>query len=310
MSQTPFSIVYVVSGAGSDPFTEQCLVSIDSLRRVMPDAPVTVFMDRPTFDGLGDLIAPFERLRTTLDVVDLPEDWSGLKRSGFLKTSLFDRMAGDFLFLDTDTVVCDDLSPISAYKGNLLALPDRNCRFQDNPTRAHMQESATKLGGRPAWGGVQFNNGVLFVRHTEEAGRFFSAWHQLWLDGLERGVLGDQPAMNEVNCRFSGAITQIPAVWNCQLDQCGQWLPALGGAKVLHYLGDHSDETALYALNLPDTLAYGATGPSPATAAVLEDPKAAVQAPQLILMKEQDARATRSPLFSQIKRLSYVIHGK
>ena len=99
-------IVYVLVSQESDFYYEMLLLSLHSLRlyHSREDTEVVVVMDQDTHTRLQEMRATLLKEITPLPV-DVPSDYSIKQRSRYLKTNLRELLRGDFLYLDTDTVL-------------------------------------------------------------------------------------------------------------------------------------------------------------------------------------------------------------
>jgi hypothetical protein len=158
--------------ADSAPYLEEALRSIASLRAHMPDAPIAVVTR-------GDL---FRTDSPVTDWVELQQSRKGPIVKADARLAPYERVA----FLDTDTLVIDDLE-------HLFALLDRfDFAFAPEPN------------GRPDYGvdsGVpralpEPNSGVFLFRRSPEILEFFNTWVAEF-DALHsaHGVTNDQPSL-------------------------------------------------------------------------------------------------------------------
>jgi hypothetical protein len=148
-------------------------------------------------------------------------------------------ITGDFLYIDCDTVVVDDLAEIedlniglgAVYNEHLL-LPDH---FKYNPlTKKRMQARDKKLNFVSSFqSDIYFNSGVIFCQDSLINHDFFHAWHELWIVSNSRGVTEDQPSLNQVNLNFDNLMKEIEGIWNCQIHK-GGGIRYLENAKIIH----------------------------------------------------------------------------
>ena len=104
-------LVYVLISSESDFFLEEFWVSLFSLRRFHPKDKVVVLTDHPTAERVRDR-PQLASMITDLKIIDLPDDYDGRLRSRTLKTSVRNLIDGDFLTIDTDTVICGSLDEV------------------------------------------------------------------------------------------------------------------------------------------------------------------------------------------------------
>ncbi|MBI3466188.1 MAG: hypothetical protein HY000_24505 [Planctomycetes bacterium] len=114
--------------------------------------------------------------------------------SRFLKTVLRQRLSGDFLFLDADTVAVAPLDHLFKTTADFCALPMRGTR-KNQPTRNEVGRVYQALGWR--WPlKILYNSGVMFFRDTPAARMLGDEWHQRWRETLGIGCVLDEPALN------------------------------------------------------------------------------------------------------------------
>ena len=223
-------IVYVLVCDSSDYYYEQTLISATSARMWNPDAEIVVVVDDKTdatFDGGRQAL--FD-VATRKIVVELPSDMNKKRRSRILKTTLRERLDGDFLYVDSDTVVCQSLADVDSFEFEIGAVLDRHIHLQ----RVRDYQALSKveaLGGTFSDGDDYFNGGVFYVKDTARTHEFFRDWHELYLHGLSVGMDFDQPSLLLCNQRRR-LIHLMDGVYNCQIFLGG--LPYLGDARIIH----------------------------------------------------------------------------
>ena len=115
-------IVYAVSSDEQDIYLEQTVLSVFSLKRHNPDAVVEFVVDErtdKTIVGKRELILQYVNKKI---VVEVPESYDKKQTSRFLKTNLRQYIDGDFLFIDSDTVIADSLADIDSFDGDIGAV--------------------------------------------------------------------------------------------------------------------------------------------------------------------------------------------
>ena len=105
-------IVYVVISDEDDYYLEQALVSVYSVRLYNPNSQILLLIDsetNATIVGKREAILQYVSQKI---VIDVPKQYSKMQKSRFLKTTLRQYIEGDFLFIDSDTIITGDLSDI------------------------------------------------------------------------------------------------------------------------------------------------------------------------------------------------------
>ena len=229
-------IVYVLVSSDSDYYYEQVMLSIRSLIYYNPDARIEVLVDNATY---ANLKGNREAIKQYADVieVDTPADYDKVRRSRYLKTNMRNLVAGDFLFLDCDTVICESIEDIDKLDVSLGMVADLNgpLLLDDGNTIS----KGLKAGFPVFTGKPYFNSGVIFVKDTDKNKRFFNSWYDNYLKSESHGVFNDQPALCQTNTEFGFIISEIPGIWNCQFKMKG--FPYLKKCKVMHYYANNGN---------------------------------------------------------------------
>lgn len=222
--------VYVLISQETDYHLEMMFLSALSLRAHNPDIEIVVVTDIATKERLTESI----RL-DYMDVVDVdvPENYSPMQRSRYLKTMIREYVEGSFLYLDTDTVVCGNVSEVDSFASGVSMVSDLHGNLLlSAPTSLELCQKAgfNMLKGRP-----YFNGGVMFVSNDPEGRTLFDNWHRRWLESVEKGISLDQPALCQANVDSGLIIREIPGVYNWQI--MAGLIPHWEEARVLHYYG-------------------------------------------------------------------------
>ena len=93
-------IVYTLVSDESDTYLEQALLSVYSLRLHNPQAIVELIVDQFTSKTIVDKRSEIRKFITDLITVDVPEDYTKVQKSRYLKTNLRQFVKGDYLFID------------------------------------------------------------------------------------------------------------------------------------------------------------------------------------------------------------------
>lgn len=233
--------LYVLVSNESDCYFEQLILSITSLRIKVNNAFVSLLVDNKTattFKGNR------EKIYTLIDeykIVELPDNMSNKERSRWLKTSMRQYIEGDFLFIDCDTVIADDLIDITNLDIEIGAVLAGHWYLEtwaknNKAIYEWRQKDDKKLGFVSSiQSNTHFNSGVLFCRNTKNVYNFFDEWHKLWLICVSKKIYIDQPAFNQANYNY-GIVKELAGIWNYQVLQDGG-MPYLANAKIIHYFG-------------------------------------------------------------------------
>ena len=235
-------VVYVLTSSREDFYLEQLLLSISSLRQYNEKVEICVLTDSNTlesFDGIRNLSSVgLEPMR-----VECPVDLTQKERSRFLEFEMRKVIRGNFLYIDTDTVVADSLEEIEKCPGHVCAVRDKHTKIITRPVVSVLKKSKLPFPRQFDY----FNSGLIFSRDTQEAAKFFEDWKTLWSNYETNTFWLDQPAFNFSNIINDHIIQELDGSWNCQLFRNG--VKYLAEAKVIHYYPAND-------INNPYVLAY------------------------------------------------------
>jgi hypothetical protein len=210
-------VVYVLTSSGKDIYADMNLISLRSLRYSNPNAKITLVCDINTVQSLETCKHPIlQEANQTISVKTLDQPASF--RNRFIKTSLREHLSGDFLYLDADTVIRGDLTPIFNLKTSFAAAPNHSGSGDPAEMPFDEKENFDLLG----WAlPTQYyvNGGVLFFADTPDSYRFCQLWHQKWLASVEkRGSFRDQPSLNSAIADSGVSFSWLPHRFNAQVD--------------------------------------------------------------------------------------------
>ena len=117
-------IVYCIVSNDEDIYLEQAWESIYTLRRHNPEAKVILLVDKGTEATLTGKRGGIRELVTEVVAVDTPDGYNAMRRSRYLKTNFRQFIAGDLLFIDSDTVIGGSLAPIDDIEAEIACVPD------------------------------------------------------------------------------------------------------------------------------------------------------------------------------------------
>lgn len=229
------TLVYVLVSNENDSYFEQTLISIRTLREKGNCHKVVVLVDQDTDKSFaGKRVFPKE-LNVDVCKIDVPAKYSNRDRSRYLKTSMYNYVEDDFLFIDGDTLICEVL-PTESLSGNLAMVLDRHLPISQNCYQRFYWERAHALGWESGYEDKHFNSGVIFAKKCEQTKKLFNLWHKLWLDSLNsKQIVYDQTALNQANYVMGGVIDVLDGSWNCQVSRRSASMQFVDCAKILHY---------------------------------------------------------------------------
>lgn len=140
--------VYVLTSTTKDLYYEQALISAYSLRKKMPNSQIIFIVDDNTeksFTEENKRLA-LKKYASQVISVNFDENIPNIDRSRLLKTSIPDYIDESFLYIDYDTVICDDLSEIENEKAVTGGVLDGHCLLNEHIHKKYFLERDKKLG--------------------------------------------------------------------------------------------------------------------------------------------------------------------
>lgn len=241
-------IVYVVVCGKNNTYIEQATISACSVRRYNPDVRILLLVDNRTNELINNGRKLIKNYVSEIIEVPVPYEYDNKMRSRYIKTTVRDNVKGDYLFIDTDTIVTGDLSEIDSCKYELAAVRDLHTSLDKTPNLLMVDSHAKKMGWKMNQLDYKyFNSGVMYVKDTPMAHDFYKKWYKNWLIKAKLGLYTDQPALAYANSQCGYVIGELHGRWNCQLFVNG--LPFLSSALIIHYFSsgiNKRNETAPY----------------------------------------------------------------
>lgn len=234
-------IVYVIVSDENDSLLEQTLTSVCSLRMHTPDAKVFLITDRSTDNTLAGERAKILNYITEKKVIDIPDGYTKVQRSRYLKTSLRQYIQGDFLYVDSDTIIIRDLADADALKMEMGAVLDGHLMYSKHPAYDKRSIKKRLLKINMNLSGINdryFNGGVQFVRDTPRTRLLYKEWHKAWQESISLGVNRDQPALAKANYLCGNIIEELPNLWNFQTHSYSMTYYQ-DNAYILHYFASN-----------------------------------------------------------------------
>ena len=238
-------IVYVVVSSSNDLYLEQAFVSIFTMRHYNPDASIVLLVDADTERTLKGCRANILKYVTEIKAIELSGQYNNMQKSRVLKTTMRQHVSGDFLFVDSDTIICNQLSEIDDFNCEIGAVYDVHQLFVNNKGKEYLSERLSHYPGfNPSLIEEYFNSGILYVKESPITHAFFNKWHENWKIFSRNGLDYDQTALAVTDYQSGGILTQIPGEYNCQIRSC---LNYLVDAKIIHYFtSQKSDISPLF----------------------------------------------------------------
>lgn len=231
-----YKLLYVLVSTDKDLYCEQCMISIMSARRNSPKSKIALLLDEDTEICLKNHCAR----KKIFDMVDecvsvpRPQNFSGMETSRYLKTSMRKFIKGDFLYIDSDTIVSSPLDDVENVSFDFGAVLDQHMNLSQSSHAIISRQHIVKVSGIKELGLCEryFNGGVLWVRDCESNYKFFEDWNKNWMMSRLKGIKTDMPALMLTNYQNENSICELGGEWNCQV-----WFGVnyLSKAKIIHY---------------------------------------------------------------------------
>lgn len=299
-------IVYVLTSSEEDYYYEQFFLSLSSLRLLNPYAEVIALTDLKTKQSLIGKRERYEILVSELKTINVPEDFSKKESSRWIKTSIHKYISGDFLYIDCDTIITDNLEKTLFLGNGIGAILDTHVTLNNHHLINHFKKEDAKAGFFSSTkSNTRYNGGIIYCKNDTQAQMFYEKWHSLWGESKKRGCSQDMPSLNQSNYELGDVITELNGEWNCQISHNG--LPFLANAKIIHYYATslNSLEPAYKLASTSILKSIKKTGElSPEIKKLLENPKAAFEPLSRIIADKATINALdKSLLFKFIRFL-------
>ena len=201
-----------------------------------PKVSVTVITDDSTASTFTGWRSCIKEMINHLQVIPIPKEYNQIQRSRYLKPNLRKFIKGDYLFIDTDTIICDSLEEIDNTDADIALVADCNGNLlldeQSVINRCHIA-GFNNMNNQP-----YFNSGVIYCKDSSCTHRLFNEWHNAYCNNIANGVSQDQPTLALADRRCGYIIHELDGIWNCQVKRNG--LRYLNRAKIIHYFGSES----------------------------------------------------------------------
>lgn len=247
-------LVYVVVSSEKDIYLEQAYISMYSAKYYMPNVHISLLTDNQTKSTFVGTRLEELKYVDELVCIDLDAKYNGQQRSRILKTSVRQHIKGDFLFIDSDTIITKPLDDIDNCPYDIAACMDSHSTFEENPYREMCINHGKLLEWPIETEKEYYNSGIIYAKDNNRTHEFYDLWSKNWLKGLEKGVSMDQPAFAKTNYMLNHPIKKLEDIWNCELKHGIKYLKE---AKIVHYLCTNitsPDDKAPFILNDKNTL--------------------------------------------------------
>jgi hypothetical protein len=224
-------VVFAITSKGYDIYSAMTRFAIASIRLTNPDFLITVACDSDSNIALTKIDHPLLREVDHWQVVNTPQG-DDTFRNRFVKTSLRRTISGPFLFLDSDTLVRGDLSPIFKTNADIAGARNHSRETLKKQIWVKDQEILDAMNWKVS-DKVYINGGVIFYNDTPKAYQFGETWHTNWLEDYNiHKRYRDQPSLNAsiFDCQLK--IHILEDTYNAQIEKS---VNVAWDAKIWHY---------------------------------------------------------------------------
>lgn len=239
--------VYVLVSNENDYYYEQTLCSLYSLRLHNPCALVYIVVDENTEKTFTDKRAAICDYVTEVVGIDVPEEFNQMQKSRYLKTNLRDFIEGDFIFIDSDTIITSPLNLVDEFTFEIGAVADAHVCIGRHRMAKKIREWADVGGWSVDDKKPYFNSGVIYVKDSDTTHKFYKLWYHFWYENYKKGLSKDQSSLARTDAEMGYVMKDLGGEWNCQLIEGG--LKYFGTAKILHYYAARSKSPYLFNRN-------------------------------------------------------------
>lgn len=213
-------LVYVLTCAPEKHYIEQALMSVYSARHWNPDAHIVLIVDDLTdklFVGKRAEILDYISEKIVVPFEDM--SLSRMYRSRFIKTSVRHLIQGDYLFIDSDTIITRSISEVDSYRCSVGSVMDSMLPVADYCEQLYKTtwDQTNMIGVELSDEPYYFNSGVMYVKDIPDTHRLYTLWHQYWKEGTTNDLFIDQPALSKANREMGRIIQRIPNNYNFML---------------------------------------------------------------------------------------------
>ena len=220
-----------MSSDGDDLYPEATFIAIALLRRVYKHASVILFIDEVTERKVLPRAQP--AMNAANEVIRVKADFpDSSARSRYMKTSIRLRVNGDFVFLDSDTLVIGACDKLFTGGTPIAAALDLNSIFPYPHTPIWIQPIYQHFGWTYPLKHY-FNTGVVYWADLPETRRLAELWHERWRLVIQKfGKYHDQPSFNSAVADSEIAVKVLPTVYNAMVEAHPRFVR---GARILHF---------------------------------------------------------------------------
>ena len=212
-------IVYALTSSPEDFYTEQAYMSMYSVKLYNPECHIILVTDEQTFYTLVGNRARIKEFIDEFVLIRVPEALTRKAASRYIKTLIRQNIEGDYLYIDSDTIIIASLEELDEFTCDIGAVLDyhENLHERNNIQLTRFLRDTHKDIDIEKYKNY-FNGGVFYVRDSLVARKFYETWHAIWMsDFKEYGISIDQAAIFQANIALGNVITELDGSYNCQI---------------------------------------------------------------------------------------------
>lgn len=230
-------VCYVVVGAGWDRHAQMAWLSAYSLRLQEPAARIVVVLEglsdeanrvvESRFSGLAEEVLC---RRSTLE--------SPVAKNRFHRIALREYLSGDFLYLDSDTLVIAPLGDVMQCPADVGAVPDFNHDPADPWFPPELEQPFRSLGWTYPLQHY-LNSGVILLRDTPKCRAFCAEWLRRWQAPNALPHFWDQATFNSALFASDVHHAVLPNGYNAMVVKRNY---RFRQSKILHFFGSPDEQ--------------------------------------------------------------------
>lgn len=206
---------------GDDYYAELAFLSIYSLKKHNPNSYVIIVTDNGTKDKIDLTRKIIKDCSNQMITIDSPIELSLIQKSRYLKTSLRKYIDGDFLYIDSDTIITDKLEELNNIESEIAAAYKQDGINWNmiNPHFQLMKYNQCRGFEKNDGHGIShfYNAGVVLCRDTKNVHKFFEIWHKQWCESsFKYGYHMDQCDFWITNTQIGNIVDELAGIYNFQ----------------------------------------------------------------------------------------------
>lgn len=232
-----YKVLYVLTDDEKLKYYKEFKISVLSVKKYNPNIDIEVLIDDDTFNIINNVDSNGLNGIVNYKIIKSIEGYSKMMMSRWMKTSMRNLVSGDFLYIDTDTIICRELESIPDDM-DLAMTYNRHCDSIKNTfTFDYIKNkfSSAQIEFNP--NDCYYNAGVIFVRDNEFNKEFFKQWNEKWIEGTKFNNFTDQQSLYFVNKKNNNYIKTLEDKWNVQITTIPFPINHLDDAIIIHSCG-------------------------------------------------------------------------